>query len=149
MQLTGHVIIQLSKCSQNSLVLQITNLSVRLHIPTCASINLYWGGLCPSRDWACTVTPELSPGSCPLPTQHVFSARAGAAAACPPTWELPKAKGNGGAGRAGSCGPACPGTALPLPLPLPLQDAAMKLFFYLSSFQFRLRKICAPLAPPQ
>lgn len=43
MQLTGHVIIQLSKCSQNSLVLQITNLSVRLHIPTCASINLHWG----------------------------------------------------------------------------------------------------------
>lgn len=30
-----------------------------------------------------------------------------------------------------------------------LQDEAMKLFFYLSSFQFRLRKICAPLATLQ
>lgn len=83
MQLTGHVIIQLSKCSQNSLVLQITNLFVRLHIPTCASINLYWGGggLHPSQDWVYPVTPELSPGSCPLLTQPSFSAQAGAAAA--------------------------------------------------------------------
>lgn len=59
------------------------------------------------------------------------------------------AQGHGECWRRGCCGPACPGTALPLPLPPPLQDEAMKLFFYLSSFQFRLRKICAPLAPPQ
>lgn len=57
--------------------------------------------------------------------------------------------GNGGAGGTGICGPAYPGTAFPSLSHPPLQDEAMKLFFYLSSFQFRLRKICAPLATPQ
>lgn len=33
MQLTGHVIIQLSKCSQNSLTLQIADLSARQRVP--------------------------------------------------------------------------------------------------------------------
>lgn len=101
---------------------------------------------------------QLPPGSgvghqsrvlLPEPEKLQLVPSAGAAqgnGGCWPGWGAGLQEGTGGTG---SPGPACPGTALPLPLPPPLQDEAMKLFFYLSSFQFRLRKICAPLATLQ
>lgn len=63
MQLTGHVIIQLSKCSQNSVALQITAC-----IPACTSVHRHRG---PAAQ--CLATPELSPGGYPLPTPHPSS----------------------------------------------------------------------------
>lgn len=115
MQLTGRVIIRLSKHSWNALTPNhppSTSVSPHPSHPTAAVTDF-----CPTSgtaDPAGTIVLLL--------------------------WLLRGTKGQ----ERGAAGPGT--TRLPPPI---LPDEAMKLFFYLSSFQFRLRKICAPLAASQ
>lgn len=84
--------------------------------------------------------------SVPPPTQLPFLRRC--------QWLVARGR-TGGTGRGSQGASAVPPARASQPrhkasaFPPPLRDEAMKLFFYLSSFQFRLRKICAPLATLQ
>lgn len=119
MQLTGHVIIRLSKRSQNALT--------------------------PNHPPPVSVSPHPSHPTAAGTDFHPTSGTADPAGTIMQLLWLQL--GTGTRGPSQERGAAGPGTTR-LPPPI-LPDEAMKLFFYLSSFQFRLRKICAPLAALQ